>query len=152
PSAYLFVITEPCASSTASLTAFSDAISSRLFSRRSVSFSMAAKTSGSLFCRNDMKNLPLLFILLLQSGSELPLDLGDLVDAPLMPSAGERGLQPNAQDFLRHRWLDHAAAEHEHVGVVVLAAHLRAFRLVDERRADARILVCDHRHADAAGA
>src|SRR5262249_27999192 len=50
PSAYLLVRIEPCASRTARLTTFSEAISSRLFCWRSASARIAFQISGSTCC------------------------------------------------------------------------------------------------------
>src|SRR4051812_38516154 len=56
----------------------------------------------------------------------------DLIDAPLMPSTGERGVEPEREDVVRQPEGDDASAHGEHVGVVVLAGKARRIKIVAE--------------------
>ena len=66
---------------------------------------------------------------------------GDLIEAPLVASAFERGVQPERQDLVGQAEGDDAAAHREDVGVVVLARQPRGVEIVAQRGADAGDLV-----------
>ena len=66
---------------------------------------------------------------------------GDLVDAALMPSALERRVEPEREDFVGQPERDDPAAHRQHVGVVVLARQPRGVEIVAQRGADAGDLV-----------
>src|SRR5690349_20116215 len=69
-----------------------------------------------------------------------------------MASAGKWSREPDLDDLQRQRRLGFGAAQHQDIGVVVLATGARAFEILDERGADAGKFVCGDRHANAAGA
>src|SRR3954467_13513343 len=65
----------------------------------------------------------------------------DLIDAPLVPSARESGVEPQREDVIREPEGDDAAAHGEYVGVVVLAGQARGIEIVAERGPHSRDLV-----------
>jgi 23S rRNA (cytosine1962-C5)-methyltransferase len=88
----------------------------------------------------------------LDRGRLCPFDFRDLIDAPLVASAGERGGEPQHQDFLCERERDDARAEREDVRVVVLPRHPGRVEFVAQRRACADDFVRRHLLALAAAA
>src|SRR5262249_3032401 len=139
---YLLVRTEPTASSTASDTKFSEAISSRLRCWRCASPWSALAISGSTAAS-------LLIRRLLPSRS---IEREDLVDPPGVPARMELRSQPGLENLDRGLARGDARAEREDVRVVVLAAHTRAERVATRRGAHAGQLVGGHRHPDARAA
>ena len=80
------------------------------------------------------------------------IEFRNLIDAPLMASAGEL-----RREKTRHRFDDlmlaqHARAHRQHVGVVVFAAHARGHRVVRDGRANAADFIRGDGHADARAA
>ena len=69
------------------------------------------------------------------------LQLRDLVHAPLMPAALERGREPHRGDFIGQAERHDASPHREDVRVVVLARHARRIEIVTERRTHAPYLV-----------
>ena len=65
-----------------------------------------------------------------------------------MAPAGERRIQPHVQDSLGERRVERAAAERQHVRVVVLAREARRVLAADDGRAHARVPVRRDRDAD----
>ena len=72
-----------------------------------------------------------------------PVRLGgaDLIDAPLMPAAFKRRLDPQRHDFIGEAEGDDAPAHRQDVGVVVLARQPGSVEIVAQSRAHARHLV-----------
>src|SRR5882672_7506183 len=71
-------------------------------------------------------------------------DIRDLIDPPLMPASGERGFEPERQDFIGQRRRDDTASQRKHVGVVVLARQAGGERIIAQRGADPWNLVRGH--------
>src|SRR5258708_29357994 len=124
-------MTEPAACSTAWLTKFSEAISSRPAFWRCSSLPMAPAISGSVAASVRQR----------EGGSTATFDLHDLVHAPQVASAFERRRQPEREDLFRQSEADDAAAHGKDVGVVVRAGQARGVEVVAERGADAVHLV-----------
>ena len=78
--------------------------------------------------------------------------VGKLVDAALVASACEIGVEEGGDAGLGHVAADQPRAEREHVGVIVLAGELRRQRIVDPRAAARGIAVDGDRDADARAA
>src|SRR5574340_740482 len=90
-------MTDPAAASTAWLTKFSEAISSRPEFCRWISLRIAPSISGSVSASvrqrvGDWAGAAMYLCLL---------NLGDLVDAPLVAASLERRLEPQLQDFVQ---------------------------------------------------
>src|SRR3954469_10855310 len=129
-------MTEPAACSTAWLTKFSDAISSRPEFCRCCSFRIASAMSGSVAISvRQREGVSVVDI----SGASF--NLGDLIDAALVAAALEGRAQPQRDNFIRQSEGHDPAADGEHVGVVVLARHARGVEIVAERGADSAHLV-----------
>src|SRR5688572_21508301 len=84
-------------------------MSSRLRCWRSVSWRIALAISGSASVSGDMP------------GVLLPLDGGELLDAPSVASTRECRLEPDTYDFDRVLVAGDPGAQRENIGVVVLA-------------------------------
>jgi hypothetical protein len=80
------------------------------------------------------------------------LDADDLVQPLLVATAVEAAVYPSPDDLANEALPQHSAAEHEHVGVVVLAGKRGTSHVVHEGRANAVDLVRGDRHADAGAA
>src|SRR5258708_9823346 len=65
-----------------------------------------------------------------------------------MPPAGERSRQPLVHNPQRFFFLENARAQRQHIGVVVLAAHLRLMLAAHIGGTDASNLVGSHGHAN----
>src|SRR5712692_3317655 len=143
-------MTDPWASRTASLTIFSEAISSRLYSCRSVSFWIAAKTSGSVCCKKDMMQFPLMlvFAFVWDSNPQFFFHLSDFIYPALVPASRERSVKPDLQNLFSKRALRYPTPQDEDIGIVVLSTHLRPAQIMNQRRPDTGEFVCQHGHAD----
>ncbi|SCM74367.1 hypothetical protein KL86PLE_130191 [uncultured Pleomorphomonas sp.] len=80
------------------------------------------------------------------------LKLGNHADAARMPAAFELGVEEFVDDHQRQILADHAGAEGQHVGVVVLARQLGGIGLRTDDAADALELVGGERDAEAGAA
>src|SRR6185295_11657684 len=130
-------MTDPAASSTARLTKFSEAISSRPLFWRWSSSRIAPAISGSVSARVRHKGSWVFVSVAIstfspgamrarsRTGTLLGLPaffrLADLIDPALVASARERRLQPDLEDLVRQTRPDDASAHREDVGVVVFA-------------------------------
>src|SRR5262249_10682034 len=130
---------EPTASSTASDTKFSEAISSRLRCWRWASARRALAISGSVSASRCISRLPFSHIV----------EGDDLLQPAGMTAAGELGAEPDLEDLNRGLARGDPCPERQDVGVVVLAAHPRRVSVAARGGAHARYLVGRHGHPDA---
>src|SRR3954469_5141307 len=122
----------------ARLTKFSDAMSSRPDDWRFTSSRIAFAMSGSV-SSSARQCAAIRFDIALSL-----LRRGDLIDAFLVTSAFERGLQPQRQNFVGEPEGDDPPAHREDVGVVVFARQARRIEIVAESGPYARDFIgCD---------
>src|SRR5262249_40522132 len=144
---YLFVKTDPAASSTARLTKFSEAISSSPRFCRSISFRITSARSGSV--SESVRRLRSRLVLVDMSWLSSPrlgakrvgFRLSNLVDPALMTPPGEGSLQPQVEDLVGERGGHNASSHGEHVRVVVLTRQTGSEQVVAQRSAHTGDLV-----------
>src|SRR5438270_6332384 len=143
------------ASRTASLTKFSEAISSSPSCWRRTSLSMAVAICGSTSASGCDIHLEFIasvpissFRLSYERRLMIAPDLLNFVDPALVPPSLEARGQKLGNDRLGGSEVENPCAQAEHVSVVVSPAHFRFNIAGDVSRANTRHLVRRHRHAD----
>src|SRR5437867_3568451 len=138
-------MTEPIASSTASLTKFSEAMSSRVWVCLRRSLAMASSINGSCVRSSVTGSSPSLF----EEVSGLV--FADLFETAYVTPAVEAGLEPNLEPASHLRVVAVGApAQGQHVRVVVLAREPRGLLAGHHRRAHPGDLVGCNALADSA--